>query len=246
MMATSRDALWMIIGCAVAIVLAPASGRGETLQRGLDALTADSDSMSLPKLEEALRILREQATAADRDGAIHDHLARAFEALAIYYTTRGDPARAVGYLEQAVANARVAVERNPRSSTFQATIGNLYGELAARSGVVGRVRYGRLANAAYAHALALDPRDARAHLGIGIGKLETPAMFGGSITEALREFRRARELDPGCDEAWVWEGIALRRQGAVAAARRAFTHALAVNPHSDHARQELTALEEDF
>ena len=60
------------------------------------------------------------------------------------------------------------------------------------------------------------------------------------------EHYAGRTLDPACDEAWTWEGIALRRQGAVADARSALSKALEVNPHSSHARRELIALDEDF
>ena len=81
---------------------------------------------------------------------------------------------------------------------------------------------------------------------MGIAKLETPTAFGGSVAGALAEFRTARTLDPACDEAWTWEGIALRRQGAVADARSALSKALEVNPHSSHAQRELIALDEDF
>jgi Flp pilus assembly protein TadD len=82
-----------------------------------------------------------------------------------------------------------------------------------------------------------------AHVGVGITKLETPPMFGGSIDEALAEFRLAQRLDERCDEAWVWEGIALRRRGDSTAARRAFGHALSIDPRNGHARRELAALD---
>src|SRR5262249_31722305 len=153
---------------------------------------------------------------------------------------------AVRDLEEGVAAARVAVDRLSTSSPYHTALGELYGLLAAHSGVIGKMRYGRSAAAAFARALELDPRNALAHVGVGIGKLETPPMFGGSADGAIDEFRRARALDPTCEEAWIWEGIARRRQGAVADARAAFNAALALNPRSDHARRELARLDNDY
>jgi tetratricopeptide (TPR) repeat protein len=204
------------------------------------------DTMSLPTLEGALREWRVEAAGPDRDGEGHYHLARTLEGMAIYHANRDEQDEAVAYLQDGVAAVGVAIERSPASSPYHTALGELYGQLAAFSGVIGRMRYGRLAASAYARALELDPRNALAYVGAGIGKLETPAMFGGSADEAIREFHRARELDPNCDEAWIWEGISRRRQGAVAEARAAFNQALRINPRSDHAKRELARLDEDF
>lgn len=242
---TTRDVLALLAVWA-AVALVPGMARGESLQDGIDALKSGYGSLSLPKLEDALRILRVHAAAGDPTGVAHYHLARTYQALAIRSVNDDHPTAAVRLLEEGVTSARIAVERDQNASPFHQVLGDLYGQLAGLSGVIGKVRYGRLANAEYARALALDPKNARAHVGVGIGKLETPAMFGGSAVEALAEFRRAQALDATCDEAWVWEGIALRRQGAVEAARAAFAQAIAVNPDSDHAKRELAALEDDF
>jgi tetratricopeptide (TPR) repeat protein len=215
-------------------------------EEGERMLKEGFDTMSLPTLEDALRVWRVEAAGPDHDGEGHYHLARALEALAIYHGNRDEQSEAVAYLQDGVTAVSVAIERSPSSSPYHTTLGELYGQLAAFSGVIGKMRFGRLAAGAYARALELDPRNALAYVGAGIGKLETPAMFGGSPDEAIRAFHRARELDPDCDEAWIWEGIARRRQGAVADARAAFNHALRINPRSDHAKRELARLDEDF
>jgi tetratricopeptide (TPR) repeat protein len=242
----SRDAICIVAVCAAAIDVVPRAVYCETLEDGLAALKSGYDTMALPKLEEAVRILRAQTAGPDPIGEAHYHLARALEGMAIYHVNAGKIDDAMGYLQQGVVEAKVAVERNPSSSAFHTILGSLYGELAGQSGVVGKMRYGRLSVASYNRALELDPRNALAHVGAGIGKLETPAMFGGSAVEALEEFRKAQKLDPTCDEAWIWEGVTLRRQGSVEEARQAFTKALAVNPNSDHAHREMASLKEDF
>jgi len=133
-------------------------------------------------------------------------VSRAEEALALYYVDHGTSADTVHHLERGIQAAKVAIDRKGDVSAYHATIGNLYGELAAQSGVVGKMRYGRLASASFAKALELDPKNPLAHVGAGIGKLETPGMFGGSVVEAIAEFRTAQSLDPACAEAWIWRG----------------------------------------
>ncbi len=245
MMVPGRDVVgllgvWMLLA---AIVAARASG--ESLEEAIAALRSGYDTLSLPDLESALRILRQEVSRSDSSGMAHYHLARTCQALAIRRGNDGDGAAALRFLEEGVASARGAIERDQRVSAFHQVLGDLYGQLTAASGVVGKIRYGRLANASYTRALELDPRNALAHVGVGIGKLETPPMFGGSIAEALAAFRKAQELDPACVEAWVWEGIALRRRGDMDGARAALAKAVAVNPRSEHARRELAALEDD-
>jgi len=245
-MVMTRDVVWMAAVWALATSVVPRGAGAETLEHGLAALKLGSETMALPQLDEALRIFIARAAAADPAGEAHYHLARTHEALALYHVDRGDTASAARHLERGITAAKIAVDRNRDASAHSTVLGNLYGLLTAQSGVVGKMRYGRLAASAFATALRLDARNPLAHVGAGIGKLETPAMFGGSVVEALAEFRRAQALDPTCTEAWIWEGIAQRRLGEIPDARRAFTKALAVNPRSAHARRELAALEEDF
>jgi len=216
------------------------------VEEGIAALAVGFETMSRAKLDDALRILHAAASGPDEDGSIHFHLARTYEALGVLHGNAGATPEAVHALEEGVRAARVAIDRRGDSSPYHTQLGFLYGELAAQSGVVGRVRYGRAAAASFTKALELDPKNPLAHVGNGIGKLETPPMFGGSATAALEEFRAAQALDASCSEAWIWEGIAQRRMGATADARRAFDRALAVSPQNAHARRELALLDEDL
>jgi tetratricopeptide (TPR) repeat protein len=245
-MVVMRNRWWLAGTAVLAAVAAPIAGGCETVEGGVAALRIGFETMTRARLEDALRILQAAAAGPDDDGRIHVHLARTYEGLGILHGNAGATADAMRALEQGVRAARIAIERRADSSPYHTQLGFLYGELAAHSGVVGRVRYGRSAAASFAKALELDPQNPLAHVGNGIGKLETPPMFGGSATAALEEFRAAQALDPSCTEAWIWEGIAQRRIGATAEARRAFERALAVSPHNAHARRELALLEEDL
>ena len=240
----THEMIWLAATSILAATTAP-TPPAESLEQGLAALEIGYRTMALPELEKALRILSAQATGADPSGALHHHVARAHEAMALYHANHGAAADAVRHLERGIQAAKEAIDRTGDVSAYHATLGDLYGELAAQSGVVGKMRYGRLAAASFAKALALDPKNPRAHLGAGIAKLETPGVFGGSVAAAIAEFRSAQSLDAGCAEAWIWEGIAHRRLGSIAEARRAFAKALEVSPGNDHAQRELATLEEE-
>jgi tetratricopeptide (TPR) repeat protein len=242
----TRDLLCLAAVWAFASAMVAGAAAGATLEHGLAALKIGYETMALPKLEEALRIFSIYADGPDPDGTAHHHLSRAEEGLALYYADQDDKADAVRHLERGIQAAKVAIDRKGDVAAYHTTLGDLYGELAAQSGVVGKMRYGRLASASFAKALELDPKSPLAHVGAGIGKLETPGMFGGSVVEAIAEFRTAQSLDPACAEAWIWEGIAQRRLGALPEARRALGKALEVSPGNAHAQRELSAFEGDL
>ena len=62
-------------------------------------------------------------------------------------------------------------------------------------------------------------------------------MFGGGPELAIRDIRRAIELDPKSAEAYLWLGLALRKTHHNAEAREAFTKSLAAEsqPRLDQA-----------
>ena len=190
-----------------------------------------------------LAALRSAARQADPAGKRHYRLARALADGAVEAEIEGRGEEALALLAEGLRAGEVALERRPASSRYATLLGELHGLTARRGGVVGRMRHGRRAAELYARAVELDPGNARARVGVGIARLETPVMFGGSTAAALEAFRAAQHLDPRCEEAWIWEGIALARGGDVEAARRALGHALEINPASTHARHELANLD---
>jgi Flp pilus assembly protein TadD len=65
-------------------------------------------------------------------------------------------------------------------------------------------------------------------------------MFGGDVDQAVASFRKAIELDPKSDEAYVWLAIACRKKGDSAQADLALQDALRLNPRSAFARHLQT------
>lgn len=241
-----RTQRWYV-PCALCLALvAWAPLHAATMEQGLAALVRGTDGMSAAKLRHAVRIFQALAQGEDRSCETHYYLARAFAGLGAYYESTRAPERARASLEEGIVAAEVAVRCDRKNAAYQTVLGDVHGMLAGHSGLVGQIRHGQRSATAYARAIELDPADARARVGVGITKLETPELFGGSADEALRSFRLAQELDPTCVDAWIWEGIALRRQEAIPEARAALVHALELAPHDWQARRELDELNEDF
>ena len=61
-------------------------------------------------------------------------------------------------------------------------------------------------------------------------------MFGGDVDKAIASFRKATQLDPKSDEAYVWLAIALRKKGDAAGEQEALREALRLNPRSAFAK----------
>jgi Flp pilus assembly protein TadD len=73
----------------------------------------------------------------------------------------------------------------------------------------------------------------------GVGNYYLPSQLGGGAALAIADFRKAIDLDSRNAEAWVWLGIALRKQNQDAEARKAFGKALALEPSRVWVRQQL-------
>jgi len=56
---------------------------------------------------------------------------------------------------------------------------------------------------------------------------------------AIKDFRKAIELDPKNADAWLWLGIALRRADQPEEARQAIQKSLELNPNRMWAKQQL-------
>jgi Flp pilus assembly protein TadD len=56
---------------------------------------------------------------------------------------------------------------------------------------------------------------------------------------AIKDFRKAIELNPKNAEAWLWLGIALRRENQAGEAQKALERSLELNPNRVWAKQQL-------
>ncbi|RPH65290.1 MAG: tetratricopeptide repeat protein [Hyphomicrobiales bacterium] len=63
--------------------------------------------------------------------------------------------------------------------------------------------------------------------------------FGGGPELAVRDCRKAIQLNPKSAEAYLWLGLALRKTGRMTEARAAIQKSLELNPNRVWAKQQL-------
>jgi tetratricopeptide (TPR) repeat protein len=122
---------------------------------------------------------------------------------------------------------------------YHRLLGTLCGQAAGAVGGIGALKFGRCALDEVNKALSLDPKAPINYLSRGIGNYYLPAMLGGGVELAIRDFQKAVELDARMAEAHMWLGIGLRKSNRNAEARKSFEKAVSLNPARVWAKQQL-------
>jgi Tfp pilus assembly protein PilF len=73
----------------------------------------------------------------------------------------------------------------------------------------------------------------------GVGYYYLPVNFGGGPDNAIKDFKQAIALDPKSAEAWLWMGIALKKEQHNAEARDAFGKSLQSDPDRVWTKDQL-------
>jgi tetratricopeptide (TPR) repeat protein len=137
-----------------------------------------------------------------------------------------------------VRAAEQAVALKPNTAEFYRVLGTLCGQVVPANVLAG-LSYGKRAKDAIDKAFALDPKSAAVYLARGVGNYYLPAALGGGLDLAIADFRQAITLDPKDAEAFLWLGLALRKQNKDADARQAFAKSVTLNPQRVWAKQQL-------
>ena len=137
-----------------------------------------------------------------------------------------------------VRAAEQAVALKPNTAEFYRVLGTLCGQVVPANLLAG-LSYGKRAKDAIDKAIALDPKSAAVYLARGVGNYYLPAALGGGLDLAIADFRQAITLDPKDAEAFLWLGLALRKQNKDADARQAFAKSVTLNPQRVWAKQQL-------
>ena len=83
------------------------------------------------------------------------------------------------------------------------------------------------------------PKVSAMYVARGVGNYYLPPAFGGGIELAIKDFRKAIELNPKNADAYLWLGVALRKDNQNAEAHKALAKALELNPNRLWAKQQL-------
>jgi Flp pilus assembly protein TadD len=138
--------------------------------------------------------------------------------------------------EQGIKAGERAVALKP-SPEYYRVLGTLYGQ--GITDVMSGLSFGPKAKAALTKAVEGAPKDSSAWVAHGVGNYYLPSQLGGGTQPAIADFRKAIELDPKNAEAFLWLGVALRKDNKDAEAREALTKALALDPNRVWVKQQL-------
>ena len=141
--------------------------------------------------------------------------------------------------ESGIRYAEKAVTLNPNNAEYHRLWGALCGQSIPASPLLFGLRYGHCAMDEVNKAIQLNPKSSMAWLSKGVGDSYLPASFGGDLEQALKDLEKAAQLDSGNADAWLWQGIVLRKLNRNAEARKAFEKSLALDSTRVWAKEQL-------
>lgn len=149
-----------------------------------------------------------------------------------------DKRQARSAAESGIAAVKAALKLEPANPEYHRLLGTLCGQVIPADPMAG-FQHGRCAKEEIEKALQMNPKSALAWVSSGVGKFYLPAIFGGGVDLAMKDFQKAVSLDPKLAEGWLWIGLAYRKNNRVAEARQALQKAKALNPERMWIQQQL-------
>jgi tetratricopeptide (TPR) repeat protein len=209
-----------------------------TAPANADELEAARDRQDRGALERKIAELAITAAHQPNHAEAHYTLALAQSHLAEVALELRDKNMAKNVAEAGIKVAERAVALRPDSSEYNRLLGTLCGQVIPANVLLG-LRYGKCAQDSVTKAIKLDPKSSLAYLSRGVGNYYLPPALGGGPELAIKDFEKAIQLKPKNAEAYLWLGIALRKLNRNAAARKAFSRSLELNPRRLWARQQM-------
>jgi tetratricopeptide (TPR) repeat protein len=193
------------------------------------------DRAALDKMAVELRATAEQQP---KDAVAQYRAAVAESYAAEVAVEMRDKAGAKNAAQAGIDAAERAVNLKADSAEYQRILGTLCGQMISSSGLAA-LKYGNCALTAVNKAIELDPKSSMAFLSHGVGNYYLPPALGGGMEAAVKDFRKAIELNSKNADAWLWLGIALRRANQPEEARKAIAQSVELNPNRVWAKQQL-------
>jgi tetratricopeptide (TPR) repeat protein len=141
--------------------------------------------------------------------------------------------------EAGAADAEKAIALNGKVADYYRVLGTLCGQVIPANPIAGILSYGKRAKEALDKAIELDPKSPKAFVAHGVGYYYLPANFGGGPENAIKDFRQALALDPKSAEAYLWIGIAMKKQHQNVQAREALNKSLQIDPDRIWTKDQL-------
>lgn len=145
------------------------------------------------------------------------------------------------HLDEAQKMLENAIELQPEFPDAHALLASVYGMKA--TGIFSGMRYGPKSESAMEKAVEQGPNNPRVRMLNGIGLLNKPSMWGGSVTGAIDELNAASDLfettqpdeefmpDWGHAECYAWLGQAYENNDQPEMAMEAYKQALEIDPN---------------
>jgi tetratricopeptide (TPR) repeat protein len=196
------------------------------------------DRQDRAAIEKIAGELRAAAEKDPNDAAAQYRLALAESYSAEVAIETRDKAAAKNAAQTGIDAAERAVNLKPDSPEYQRILGTLCGQIISGNGLAA-LKYGKCALNAVNKAIELDPKSSMAYLSHGVGNYYLPPALGGGMDVAVKDFRKAIELNAKNADAWLWLGIALRHENQADEARKALAKSVELNPNRVWAKQQL-------
>ena len=196
------------------------------------------DRQDRAAIEKIAGELRAAAEKDPNDAAGQYRLALAESYSAEVAIEMRDKAAAKNAAQTGIDAAERAVNLKPDSPEYQRILGTLCGQIISGNGLAA-LKYGKCALNAVNKAIELDPKSSMAYLSHGVGNYYLPPALGGGMDVAVKDFRKAIELNAKNADAWLWLGIALRHENQADEARKALAKSVELNPNRVWAKQQL-------
>ena len=216
-----------------------------TLAFSVTALSADDtdlvrarDHQDRSALEKLAAGSRAMADKQPNDAAANYRYALAESYSAEVAIEQHDKNGARNAAQSGMDAASKAVNLKPDSSEYQRLLGTLCGQMVSSHSLAG-LKYGKCALDSVNKAIELDPKSSMAYVSHGVGNYYLPQALGGGVDLAIKDFRKAIDLNPKNADAWLWLGVALRKNNQTAEAQKAFEKSLELNPGRVWAKQQL-------
>jgi len=177
------------------------------------------------------------AAKAPNDAPAQFQAAVAYSYLAEVAIEQRDRKAGRAAAEQGIKPGEKAVALQLANADYYRVLGTLYGQ--AITDVLSGFSYGGKAKNALAKAIEIAPQSSAVWTAHGVGNYYLPVQLGGGPEAAIADFHKAIDLDAKNAEAWLWLGVALRKQNKDAEARQAFAKSLGLNPKRVWVKQQL-------
>jgi tetratricopeptide (TPR) repeat protein len=204
-----------------------------------DDLTMLRDRQDRPGLESRATALQAAAEKRPGDADAWYRGAIAYSYAAEVAMETGDKVASKRLAESGVTLAEKAIDINGRNGGYYRILGTLCGQIVPANPIAGILIYGKRAKEALDKAVEMDPKSPEAFLAHGVGYYYLPENFGGGPDNAIKDFQRAIALDPKLADAYLWMGIALRKENQNAKAHEALMKSLSLDPDRTWTRQQL-------